>query len=275
MAFVTKSLPKQFVPLVGEQDLFELTLQRVKDDLFQAPVVVASEAHRFHVLKQAAGQDMQCEILLEPSGRNTAPAIIMAALHLKSQGHDGQMLILPSDHLMPDVVQFADAVRLGLPAALDDMLVTFGISPTGPETGYGYIQTANAGPGLCNVSAFHEKPDRERAEHMLATGQYFWNAGIFLIGVNRLLSLAERHQPDMLLAVQNAVADMAKDGAFIARMLRRGTRCHPSQLTTHWSKNVKALPVYHMRDNGLTWVTGILSLLLTGLIKMGTAFGAE
>ena len=209
-----KSLPKQFVPLVGEQDLFELTLQRVKDDLFQAPVVVASEAHRFHVLKQAAGQDMQCEILLEPSGRNTAPAIIMAALHLKSQGHDGQMLILPSDHLMPDVVQFADAVRLGLPAALDDMLVTFGISPTGPETGYGYIQTAGAGPGLCNVSAFHEKPDRERAEHMLATGQYFWNAGIFLIGLDRLLSLAEQHQPDMLVAVQGAVANMAKDGAF-------------------------------------------------------------
>lgn len=208
------SLPKQFATLISGDDLFGLTLERVKKGSFDKPLIVASESHRFHVSKKVADIGMQCDVLLEPSGRNTAPAIMMAALHLKSQGRNGQMLILPSDHLIPDVDQFVNAVHVGLPSALNDMLVTFGVSPTSPKTGYGYIQAVDAGSGLRDVLAFHEKPDRERAEQMLATGQYLWNSGIFLIGVDRLLSLAERHQSDMLMAVKTACADFVVDGEF-------------------------------------------------------------
>ncbi len=210
-----KSLPKQFAPLVGDGNLFELTLQRISEGHFNKPLIVASEAHRFHVLKQAANLGMQCEVLLEPAGRNTAPAIIMAALHLKANGHDGHMLVLPSDHLIPDHIGFSEAINAGMTASQNSKLVTFGISPTGPETGYGYIQTENSSGAVLDVCAFHEKPAVAKAEQMLAEGGYFWNAGIFLVSVDRLLALAELHQPEMLAAVEDAIADMTRDDSFL------------------------------------------------------------
>ena len=210
-----KSLPKQFAPLVGDDNLFELTLQRIGEGNFGKPLIVASEAHRFHVLKQATNLGMQCDVLLEPAGHNTAPAIIMAALHLKANGYDGQMLVLPSDHLIPDAGGFSEAVHAGLTASQDGKLVTFGISPTRPETGYGYIQTESSSGVVLDVCAFHEKPELAQAEQMLAEGGYFWNAGIFLVSVDRLLALAEQHQPEMLAAVDEAITDMVRDDYFL------------------------------------------------------------
>ena len=173
--------PKQFQPLVGTDSLLQATWRRVAPLAGAgAPIVVANEEHRFMVAEQLrlAGV-VPSALLLEPVGRNTAPAIAVAALQALSGGDDPLLLVLPSDHVIGDEAGFRAAVEAAGPAAEAGALVTFGIVPTGPETGYGYMKAA-AGTGVRPVERFVEKPDLGTAQAYVAGGDHFWNSGMFL-----------------------------------------------------------------------------------------------
>ncbi|HEN47362.1 MAG TPA: mannose-1-phosphate guanylyltransferase/mannose-6-phosphate isomerase, partial [Mizugakiibacter sp.] len=191
-----EAYPKQFLALAGEDSLLQSTWRRVAPLAGAAAVVVANENHRFITAEQL--HKVGCKpapMLLEPVGRNTAPAIAVAAMATLEQVEDAVLLVLPTDHIVRDEPAFLDAVRVALPAAEAGQLVTFGIVPRGPETGYGYIQ-AEAGEGVRGVRRFIEKPDRIRAEAWLAEGGYYWNSGMFLFTARRYLQELERWRPE-------------------------------------------------------------------------------
>ncbi|ANY16785.1 mannose-1-phosphate guanylyltransferase/mannose-6-phosphate isomerase [Bordetella pseudohinzii] len=210
------SYPKQFLPLLGDLSPLQATCERVKGLDAQAPIFVANEEHRFIVAEQLRqiGQH-EPAILLEPAGRNTAPAIALAALLAQAEGDDPVLLVLPSDHAVTDAGRFQEAVRQALPAALDGRLVTFGIQPTYAETGYGYIRAGAVRQGVADVEAFVEKPDAATAEQYLASGRYFWNSGMFLFRASRYLQALQTHRPDILAACRQAMARLRHDGDFI------------------------------------------------------------
>jgi mannose-1-phosphate guanylyltransferase/mannose-6-phosphate isomerase len=208
--------PKQFQPLVGEQSLLQATWRRL-DGLAGAgrPIVVANEEHRFMVAEQLRQAGVApAALLLEPVGRNTAPAIAAAALQARSGGGDPLLLVLPSDHVIRDEAGFRAAVLAAVAAAEGGALVTFGIVPTGAETGYGYIQAA-AGEGVRPVRRFVEKPDLATAQAYVASGEYFWNSGMFLFRASRYLEELERFAPAMVAAVQAALAAGKRDADFL------------------------------------------------------------
>jgi mannose-1-phosphate guanylyltransferase/mannose-6-phosphate isomerase len=218
-----KSYPKQFVPLMGEETLFQSSAKRLSgtgDALaFQPPLVLTNSDFRFIVTEQlmAAGINPGA-ILIEPEGRNTAPAILAAALHVAASDPDAVMLVAPSDHVVPDAEAFHAAVAQGLAAVEDGDLVTFGIAPDRPETGYGYLELSAkpSGSGLpVKLSRFVEKPDAARAEEMLAAGTYMWNAGIFLFRARDIIAAFEAHSPSLLAPVQAALADALPDLGFL------------------------------------------------------------
>lgn len=213
-----EAYPKQFLPLVGEDTMLQATWQRVAALSGAAPIVVANEEHRFLVAEQLRLVGVQhAAILLEPVGRNTAPAIAAAALQaLQTPGDDPLLLVLPSDHVVADAEGFRAAVRAAMPAADAGALVTFGIVPTAPETGFGYIQ-AEAGDtgGPRKVLRFVEKPDAGTAQGYLDAGGYYWNSGMFLFRASRYLEELARFKPAMLEAVRNAMAQGAHDGDFV------------------------------------------------------------
>jgi mannose-1-phosphate guanylyltransferase/mannose-6-phosphate isomerase len=163
-------------------------------------------------------------ILLEPVGRNTAPAIAVAALEAMRDGEDALLLVLPSDHVIRDEAAFHAVVRAALPAAREGRLVTFGIVPTAPETGYGYIQAA-AGEGVRAVAQFVEKPDRATAEAYLASGAYFWNSGMFLFRASRYLQELQRWQPAMLAACRQALDEARRDTDFVRLQAEHFAAC--------------------------------------------------
>jgi mannose-1-phosphate guanylyltransferase/mannose-6-phosphate isomerase len=199
-----EAYPKQFLALAGEQTMLQATWQRVAPIAGRPPLVVANEEHRFVAAEQLQQQGVQPQaILLEPVGRNTAPAIAVAALEATLDGGDPVLLVLPSDHVIADEAAFRAAVLSALPAAEDGKLVTFGIVPTGPETGYGYIK-ASSGDAVRAVDRFVEKPDTETAQQYVQSGQYFWNSGMFLFKASRYLAELETFQPEMLAASRNA-----------------------------------------------------------------------
>lgn len=217
-----KSYPKQFVPLVEEATLFQSAARRLSGSsgvlTFGKPLVLTNSLFRFIVADQLAkeGIDPQA-ILIEPEARNTAPAILAAALYLSSKRPDAVMLVAPSDHVVPDAAAFHEAVASGLAAADAGDLVTFGIRPTRAETGYGYLQAASAPDGSgrpLKLTSFVEKPDAERAVEMLETGKYLWNAGIFLFAVSELISAFQRYAPDILAGVQESIARAEGDLGF-------------------------------------------------------------
>lgn len=218
-----KSYPKQFVPLLGETTLFRSAARRLSGEgeafSFAKPLVLTNSLFRFIIAEQLAQENIDPEaILIEPEGRNTAPAILAAALYLVSRQPDAIMLIAPSDHVVPDAQAFQDAVAKGLTAANDGDLVTFGIQPTRAETGYGYLQAAARPDGSgqpIKLENFVEKPDAARAEEMLATGEYLWNAGIFLFSAKDLIAAFERHAPAILAAVRLAVEQAESDLGFL------------------------------------------------------------
>jgi mannose-1-phosphate guanylyltransferase/mannose-6-phosphate isomerase len=220
--------PKQFQPLVGERSLLQATWQRLEGlPGLAAPIVVANEEHRFMVAEQLRQLDVTpAALLLEPVGRNTAPAIAAAALQARAAGGDPVLLVLPSDHVIADAAGFRAAVQAALPAAKDGRLVTFGIVPTGPETGYGYIQ-AGQGEGVRPVDRFVEKPDLDTARSYLAAGGYYWNAGMFLLRASVYLDELARHAPAMLEAVQAAFAGARRDADFL-RLEREAFAACPS-----------------------------------------------
>lgn len=210
-----EAYPKQFLPLAGDDTMVQATWRRVEALADLAPIVVANEEHRFLVAEQLrqVGAPVPA-ILLEPVGRNTAPAIAAAALQAMAGGADPLLLVLPSDHVVRDVAGFQRAVREASSAAEAGALVTFGIVPDAPETGFGYIQ-AEAGDGLRQVLRFVEKPDAATARSYLDAGGYYWNSGMFLFRASRYLEELARFRPDIVDAMRAAHAAARHDGDFV------------------------------------------------------------
>ena len=213
-----KNLPKQFLPLAGDSTLFQQTVARAKTlPGAVSPIVVCSEDHRFLVAEQLQMLGVSdASILLEPVARNTAPAIALAALQALSRDPDATLLVLPADHLIGDTDSFSDAVRRALPLAADGWLVTFGIRPDGPETGFGYIRRGNPlNDSGYQVDAFVEKPDRATAESYLETGAYDWNSGMFLFRASRLLEELAQQVPSIHAGVATAFESAHADLDFV------------------------------------------------------------
>jgi mannose-1-phosphate guanylyltransferase / mannose-6-phosphate isomerase len=213
-----EAYPKQFLPLVGDRTMLQETWLRVAPLAAGAPIVVANEDHRFLAAEQLRLLGVeQAPIVLEPVGRNTAPAIAAAALQATTGGADPLLLVLPSDHVVRDSEAFRSAVTTATPAAEAGALVTFGIVPQSAETGFGYIQgAADAGAdGVRSVSRFVEKPDLATAQGYLADGSYYWNSGMFLFRASRLLEELGRYRPDILDAVRAACDAATRDGDFV------------------------------------------------------------
>lgn len=200
-----KDRPKQFLPFFGGESLFQKTAKRVKHSGFSAPIVIGSNDHRFLIGEQLSELGITANsILLEPMGRNTAPPALMAALIAEESDPDALVLLLPSDHLIRKEEVFLEAVRGAEQAARDGAIVTFGIKPSEPNTGYGYIKVVAGDEPVRRVDTFVEKPDLARAESFLKDGGYFWNAGIFLYSAKTMIEAFKTHQPALyegLLAV--------------------------------------------------------------------------
>jgi len=215
-----KSYPKQFSALIGDSTLFQASAARLSGPDFAAPMVLTNSDFRFIVTEQLAEAGVDpAAILIEPEGRNTAPAVLAAALWLAKTDPEALMLVAPSDHVVPDAAAFRAAVQAGVPAARAGQLVTFGIKPTHAETGYGYLELAED-PGDFSarplaLSRFVEKPDAGQAQQMLAAGTYLWNAGIFLFSVATIIDAFRSHAPDLVAPVQAAVDQGRPDLGFL------------------------------------------------------------
>lgn len=214
-----KSYPKQFARLIGDESLFQASARRLSGEGFAPPLIVTGDPFRFIVTEQLAQVEMAPKgILIEPEGRNTAPAVLAAALCLAAEDKGALMLIAPSDQVIPDDEAFRSAVQAAAPRALAGDLVTFGIAPTRAETGYGYLELAPGAdveattPQL--LARFVEKPDAEKAQEMLTAGTYLWNAGIFLCTAEAAIAAYETYAPEMLEAVGASLASAARDLGF-------------------------------------------------------------
>jgi mannose-1-phosphate guanylyltransferase/mannose-6-phosphate isomerase len=212
--------PKQLLPLVGERTMLQETLCRLEGtpDL-AAPLVVCNESHRFMVAEQlrAIGH-VPTAIILEPVGRNTAPAVAVAALRALAEGGDPLLLVLPADHVIRDAAALCQAVALAAAEAERGKLMTFGIVPTGPETGYGYIRRGvplDGGSSAYAVAAFVEKPALETARAYVESGEYYWNSGMFLFRASDYLLQLERFEPAMVACCREAVERAAVDLDFL------------------------------------------------------------
>jgi len=208
--------PKQFLPLTSRRSLLQETALRVADAAAFAPALaLCNRRHRFLVAEQLREVAMEPDrIVLEPAARNTAPAIAAAAMLLAARNRDALMLVLPSDH----AAAFRAAVATAMPAAAAGLLVTFGVAPTGPHTGYGYVaagEELRSSPGCFRVSRFVEKPDLETARHYLAKGGWSWNSGMFLFAAGAFLDECKRWQPALHDAVRAAIADARDDLDFL------------------------------------------------------------
>jgi mannose-1-phosphate guanylyltransferase/mannose-6-phosphate isomerase len=214
-----KSYPKQFARLMGEESLLQSAARRLSGPGFDAPVAVTGEPFRFIVTEQLAQISLAPRsILIEPEGRNTAPAVLAAALWLAAKDPEALMLVAPSDHLIPDAAAFRGAVEAAVPRAQAGDLVTFGITPTRPETGYGYLELApEADAGASEpqkLARFVEKPPAAEAERMLAAGSFLWNAGIFLFTAKTVLEAYRTHAPTLMAAVEAALDSAVTDLGF-------------------------------------------------------------
>ncbi len=212
--------PKQLLRLLGHDSLLQQTVRRVGDrDRFAAPLLVANEEHRFIIAEQLREIGVEpLAVVLEPVGRNTAPAACVAALALAETEPDALMLLLASDHAISDVAAFLGVVDLAAEAARAGALVCVGVAPDRPETGYGYIRRGAALDGIDGafaVGAFVEKPDAEHAGAYLASGEYCWNSSIFMFPAQLYLDELERLRPDMVAACRRAVAEAQSDPDFI------------------------------------------------------------
>ncbi|MFV0409388.1 MAG: mannose-1-phosphate guanylyltransferase/mannose-6-phosphate isomerase [Paracoccus sp. (in: a-proteobacteria)] len=215
-----KSHPKQFVPLIGEDTLFQqAALRFAGGNAYQAPIVVTGSDFRFVVTEQlmAVGIDPGA-VIIEPEPRNTAPAVLSAALYLMARDPEAIMLIAPSDHAIPDANAFRAAVMRGLPAVAEGKIVTFGITPDRAETGYGYLELAEApdrAEAPVDLSRFVEKPNAAAAHEMLTSGRFLWNAGIFLARAADMVEAYRRHAPDVVEPVSTALHDARADLGFL------------------------------------------------------------
>ena len=215
-----KSYPKQFARIIEQESLFQASARRLSGDGFAAPMVVTGADFRFIVTEQLAAAELSpADILIEPAARNTAPAICAAALALEARLPGALMLVAPSDHVIPDATRFRAAVQAATPAAQAGNLVTFGIQPDRPETGYGWLELDqpppdDAAPVAQSLRAFVEKPDSATAEGMLASGRFLWNAGIFLFTTTAILEAFRSHAPALLDGAAAALDAAERDLAF-------------------------------------------------------------
>lgn len=215
-----KSYPKQFTRLTGEESLFQMSARRLAGEGFAPPIVVTATDFRFVVTEQLAAIETAAKAtLIEPEGRNTAPAVLAGALVLAKQSPGALMLVAPSDHVIPEPERFREAVRAAVPAAGKGQLVTFGIRPDRAETGYGWLALserpdADFRPVPQALKAFVEKPDADTARAMLEGGEHLWNAGIFLFSTDAIIAAFERYQPAMLEGVRKALAQAETDLGF-------------------------------------------------------------
>jgi len=205
--------PKQLLPLVGRHTMLQDTVRRLAGLEAGAPIVVCNEAHRFMVAEQLRSIDCKPRaIVLESAGRNTAPAIALAA-HATLAGEEGDplLLVLPADHVIVDVSAFHRAIEVAGVAARNGALVAFGIVPTTPETGYGYIRRGALAGGSYRIAEFVEKPELTRAQAFVATGEYYWNSGMFLFRARRYLEELEKFSPDIAAVCGNSFAGAVRD----------------------------------------------------------------
>ncbi len=211
-----KAFPKQFAPLLGERSLFQASALRLSGPRYAPPIVTTNADFRFVVTEQLDAMGITPEaVLIEPSPRNTAPAILAAALHAAEADEHALLLVAPSDHVIPDAPAFLRAVEAAMPAAEAGRIVTFGIQPTRAETGYGWLELDGPpGDGPVPLRAFVEKPDAERAAAMLAEGRYLWNAGIFLFSAQTMIDAFRAHAPDFVAPVQAALHEARADLGF-------------------------------------------------------------
>jgi mannose-1-phosphate guanylyltransferase len=205
--------PKQLLPLTSERTMLQMTSDRCRGGgQFAAPIIVTNALHATEIAQQLA-EEAPRAIILEPAGRNTAPAIALAALEVAPET---PLLVMPSDHVIEDVPAFHSAIAAALPLVEQGWLITFGITPDKPETGYGYIRRGEAvAPGVQKVDAFVEKPSIERASDYLADGNYSWNGGIFLFRADAYLAALEQFEPEMVAAVRASLSDAAREGRMV------------------------------------------------------------
>ena len=211
-----KHKPKQFIALFGDNTMFQKTLSRLEGiGGMQSPIVVCNNDHRFMVAEQLHELNVTSPcIILEPVGRNTAPALAIAALQASASGEDPVLLVLAADHVIENTPSFHQAIEVAKEQAEQGLLVTFGIVPTAPHTGYGYIQ-ANEKKVVSQVKAFVEKPDLSTATEYVASGDYYWNSGMFMFKASVLLAELEQYAPDILSSCRKALANGVKDLDFI------------------------------------------------------------
>ncbi len=222
--------PKQFICLHGQCSMLQETISRMDGIESEQPLVICNEEHRFLVAEQLrqVGK-LSNNIILEPTGRNTAPAIALAALHAIRDGDDPLLLILAADHVIKDTQMFQQRIKKAIPIAMQGKLVTFGIIPNRPETGYGYIHRGSEqgvqGEVFYEVDCFVEKPNIELAEKYLSTGEYYWNSGIFMFKAKKYLEELGKFRPDILTACQSAIRNIKKNGDFFNFELSDFTDC--------------------------------------------------
>lgn len=210
------ALPKQFLSLTSENSMLQDTLARLEGTQAAAPIVICNNAHRFLVAEQLRQQD--CDhggIILEPVGRNTAPAIALAALHAIKTDPEAVLLVLAADHLIQNQAAFHDAIEKAHALALDGRLVTFGIVPDQPHTGYGYIKSGDVLDTGFSVSEFVEKPDLVTATKYVESGQYFWNSGMFMFKAATYVDELGKYAPEILDVCERAIATETPDLDFI------------------------------------------------------------
>ena len=211
-----KSFPKQFATILGEESLFQASARRFSETGFGDPLLVTGENFRFIVGEQLDDCGITPQgILIEPEGRNTAPAAIAAALMLAKTDPKALMLLVPSDHAIADAAAFRAAVTAGAKAAEDGQIVTFGIAPNRAETGFGWLESgAQTHPGVMKLEQFIEKPDQARAEALLADKRYLWNAGVFLARADVMIDAFRAHAKDVLDTVKASLEKATLDLTF-------------------------------------------------------------
>jgi len=219
--------PKQLLPLVDEQSMLQSTVARLEGVAgLSDPLLVCNEEHRFVVAEQVRLLGKRGRVLLEPFGRNTAPALTLAALWASRDDEDPVLVVMPADHVILDGPQFREVVMQAASLAQEGFAVTFGITPDCPETGYGYIQQGEPIPGgAFALKRFVEKPDRDTAQSYLDSGDYLWNSGIFVMRASVWLTALELCRPDILQACREALAGGSEDGDFVRLDVEAFGRC--------------------------------------------------
>lgn len=209
-------MPKQFLKLDGDTTMLQATVQRLQGLDALPPLVICNEEHRFIAAEQMRQiNQLDHNIILEPAGRNTAPAIALAAMTAVKKGQDPLLLVLAADHIISDSEEFRQVVAQASEFAAADHLVTFGIVATGPETGYGYIKRGVEKSGAYSVQQFVEKPDLATAKNYVSSGEYYWNSGMFIFKASVYLAELKQHRPDIYSACEQAMAEVDPDLDFI------------------------------------------------------------